>query len=46
MRSPDLAGVCPTSICGDLERATRAAFLDASTNPNGGTTFSPRLLLL
>ena len=33
----DLAGVCPTSICGDLEYATRSAFLDASTNPNGGT---------
>ena len=32
-----LAGVCPASICDDLEKATRAAFEDASADPDGGT---------
>ena len=32
-----LSGLCPASICGDLEHATRAAFDDASSNPGGGT---------
>ncbi len=32
-----LFGICPASICDNLEKATRAAFNDASTNPDGGT---------
>ena len=32
-----LSGICPASICGDLKQATRAAFDDASADPNGGT---------
>ncbi len=32
-----LSGICPVAICDDLERATRAAFEDATANPDGGT---------
>ena len=32
-----LSGICPTAICHDLEQATRAAFNDASADPEGGT---------
>ena len=32
-----LSGVCPVTICDDLENATRAAFFDARGNPDGGT---------
>ena len=32
-----LDGQCPAAICGDLEKATRAAFDDASAAPDGGT---------
>ena len=32
-----LSGICPAVICDNLEQATRAAFDDASANPDGGT---------
>ena len=32
-----LDGQCPAAICGDLEKATRAAFDDASAAVDGGT---------
>ena len=32
-----LDGQCPAAICGDLEKATRAAFDDASAAIDGGT---------
>ena len=32
-----LSGICPVAIFDDLEQATRAAFDDASADPNGGT---------
>ena len=32
-----LDGQCPATICGDLEKATRAAFDDASAAVGGGT---------
>jgi UDP-N-acetylmuramoylalanine--D-glutamate ligase len=32
-----LSGICPVAICDNLEQATRAAFDDASANPDGGT---------
>ena len=32
-----LSGICPVAICHDLEQATRAAFDDASADPDGGT---------
>ncbi len=32
-----LSGICPMAICHDLEQATRAAFDDASADPEGGT---------
>ena len=32
-----LSGICPVAICDDLEQATRAAFDDASADPDGGT---------
>ena len=32
-----LSGICPATVCGDLKKATQAAFDDASTDPKGGT---------
>ena len=32
-----LSGICPVTICDNLEQATRAAFVDAIANPDGGT---------
>jgi UDP-N-acetylmuramoylalanine--D-glutamate ligase len=32
-----LSGICPVAICDDLEQATRAAFNDATADPDGGT---------
>ncbi len=31
-----LASHCPTKVCGDLDTATRAAFNDAKSSPDGG----------